>query len=262
MGSPVRASLLFVGIVVAAFSLVACGGNSQAGGTTNDPDDQVVNTQEEGGPEWVKSEADPAPGATVNAFVAASIARDYRAMWDSFSAATQGRIAPTFAAFRRDVAGDFATSVGAFVEGRYEVVSSFRTSGTMAVASVAGERVDPASKKSEFETFGSALVKQDGEWKLEIFAPVVLTLVIPEERVAQRIPRVAVSVEAGAPILEVGVWIDGKQYPSPTEGSSPTQMTIFAEPDEEFEPGDHTVMVLASIGDTATATSWTFIISG
>ena len=247
--------------LVAVLALAACGGDSNAGGTTDNPDDLVVNTQEEGGPDWVKSEDDPAPGQAVERFVKASIDRDYRTMWDSFSKATQVRVAPSFAEFKGDLGRDFATSVGGFVPGKYEVVNSARTGPALAVASVAGERIDPASKKKEYETFGSALVKEGDDWKLELFSHVQETLVIPEERIAQKIPRVAVAAEAGAPILEVGVWIDGKQYPSPTEGASPTQMTIFAEPDEEFEPGNHTVQVLASVGDTATATSWTFIVA-
>lgn len=258
-----RASLHLLVVGLAALALAGCGGDGGGGGatTTNDPEDLVVDTQEEGGPEWAKGKADPEPGRTAMRFVEASIAKDYRTMWNSLSKATQGRIAPDYATFAKDVARDFATSIGAFVREDVDVVTSVTTGPRVAVASVAGDRIDPASKKKEFETFGAAFVKEDGEWKLELFGPIVLTLVIPEERLALSRPRVAVSVEAGAPILEVGVWIDGKQYPSPTEGASPTQMTIFAEAEQEFEPGDHTVMAYASVGDTAVATSWTFIIA-
>jgi hypothetical protein len=257
----VRTLLHALVVGVAALALVGCGDDGSSSTTTNDPDDLVVDTQEAGGPDWVKSKADPAPGRAVMGFVEAGIAKDYRKMWDALSTATQARIAPTYEQFAGDVARDFAASVGAFVRDKTEVVNSFRTSDKMAVASVAGDRVDPASKKTEFETFGAALVKQDGEWKLELFGPIVLTLVIPEERIALSKPRVAVSAEAGAPIIEVGVWMDGKQYASPTEGASPTQMTIFAEAEDEFAPGNHTVMTFASVGDTAVATAWTFIIA-
>lgn len=258
-----KTSLNVLVVVFAALALVGCGGDGGSSATTtNDPDDLVVDTQEEGGPDWVKSKADPAPGTAVMGFIEAAIAKDFRAMWDSLSKETQARIAPDYEAFSKDVAKDFATSVGAFVREEIDVVTSVTTSSRMAVASVAGDRIDPASKKKEFETFGAALVKQAGEWKLELFGPIVLTLIVPEERIALSKPRVAVSAEAGAPILEVGVWIDGKQYASPTEGASPTQMTIFAEAEEEFEPGNHTVMTFASVGNTAVATAWTFIIAG
>ena len=249
-------------IAVSAFVLAGCGGDSGSSGTTtSDPDDLVVDTQEEGGPDWVKGKSDPAPGRAAMAFVEAAIAKDYKAMWDSMSKETQARIAPDYQTFAKDVAKDFAASIGGFVREEIDVVTSVTTSSGMAVASVAGGRIDPASKKKEFETFGAAMVEQGGEWKLELFGPIVLTLIVPEERIALSKPRVAVSAEAGAPILEVGVWIDGKQYASPTEGASPTQMTIFAEAEEEFEPGDHTVMTFASVGNTAVATSWTFIIA-
>lgn len=245
-------------LLLVALVLAACG-NGGGGSAEGDPDDLVVDTQSPGGPDWVKSTRTPEPGEVIAGFVEAAIAKDFAAMWSAFSTATKGRIAPDLASFQKDFAKDFAASVGAFVPGKYEVVDSFTTGQTIAVASIAGTRLDPATKKAEYETFGSALVREEGAWKLELFAPVQLTLVVPEERIVQEIPRVAVAAEAGAPILEVGVWIDGKQYPSPTEGASPTQMTIFSEPDgEKFPPGNHTVLVLASIGDSATATSWTF----
>ena len=255
-----RAPVYVLLLALSALVLAGCG-NGASSATTNDPDDLVVDTQEEGGPDWAKGKADPAPGEALTGFVEAGIEKDYRAMWDSLSTATQARIAPDYESFAKDVARDFATSVGAFVREDVGVVNSFRTSNRIAVASVAGDRVDPATKKKEFETFGAALVKQRREWKLELFGPIVLTLVIPEERIALSKPRVAVSAEAGAPIIEVGVWMDGKQYASPTEGASPTQMTIFAEAEDEFTPGDHTVMAYASVGDTAVATAWTFIIA-
>jgi hypothetical protein len=247
-------------LAVAVVALAGCGGGSAS--PTVDTNDLVVDTQEEGGPDWAKSKADPAPGRTIQKFVDAAIARDYRTMWGTFTKATQQRVSSDYEGFAKDIGPDFATSVGAFVKGKFEVVNSFTTSNRHAIASVAGERVDPASKKREFETFGAAMLREDGEWKLELFGPAVLTLVIPEERIALKIPRVAIDAEAGAPILEVGVWIDGKQYPSPTEGASPTQMTIFSEPDREFAPGNHTVMAMANLGDTATATAWTFIVAG
>jgi hypothetical protein len=257
-----RSLLQVLAIGLAVLTLVGCGGNGGSSGTTtSDPDDLVVDTQEEGGPDWAKSKADPAPGRVALAFVEAAIAKDYEKMWNTLSKETQARIAPDYETFARDVAKDFAASIGAFVREELRVVTSVTTGSRTAVASVAGDRIDPASKKKEFETFGAAMLKQGAQWKLELFGPIVLTLVIPEERIAQSKPRVAVSAEAGAPILEVGVWIDGKQYPSPTEGASPTQLTIFAEAEEEFAPGNHTVMAFASVGDTAVATSWTFIIA-
>ena len=249
-------------LCAALLALAACGGDGGSSGTnTTDSDDLVVDTQEAGGPDWVKSKADPEPGQVLTRFVEAGIAKDYRSMWNLLARGTRSQVAPTFAGFAKDVAPDLARSVGAFVTGKYRVVNSFRVGEGKAVASVAGDRKDPDSKKIEFETFGVALLRQQGEWKLELLTPISLTLVIPEERIALSKPRVAVSAEAGAPILEVGVWIDGKQYASPTEGASPTQMTIFAEADEKFPPGNHTVTAYSSIGETASATSWTFIVA-
>jgi hypothetical protein len=250
-------------VLLCAAALVAGCMGSEPEGTVGD--DLVANTQDPGGPDWVKSTADDKPGRVVSEFVNAAASGDIRGLWDRFSSATKERVGPDFKTFESGVAHDFTQTVGGFVKGKFDVVASYETTSAcrgcqrLAVASIAGERVDPTTKQKEFESFGAAFVFEKG-WKLELFGPIVLTLVVPEERISLANPRVAIDVEAGAPVVEVGIWIDGRQYPSPTEGPSPTQMTLFSEPDEEFAPGNHTVMALASIGTGATATSWTFII--
>ena len=244
-------------LVVAVLMLAGCGGGG--GGTATVPDLVGPNTDPDGPPP-AKGIDDPAPAKALSQFVADSIAKDYRAMWEGLTAATQGRVGPTLEAFRASVGADIAAQVGSFTPGKYEVVTSARTSPTAGLASIAGQRIDPDSKKAEFETFGAALRKEDGEWRLELFGPAALTLVVPLETVAERHVSIAVDVEAGAPVLEVGVWVDGKQYSSPTEGPDPTSMTIFAEPEGELEPGEHTLVAYVDVGDSATATSWTFLV--
>lgn len=245
-------------LVLAALVLAGCGGGGD-GGTASVPD-LVSDNNDPDGPPPAKGIDDPEPVKVVEEFVKDSIAKDYRGMWENLSAGTQARVGPTLEAFRAAAGVDVAESVGTFTPGKYEAVTSARTSPTVAVASIAGERVDPDSKKPEFETFGTALFKEKGAWKLELFGSTVLTLVVPLERLPERHLSIAVDVEAGAPVLEVGIWVDGKQYSSPTEGPDPTSMNIFSEPEGELTPGEHTLMAYVNVGESATATSWTFIV--
>lgn len=243
--------------------LVACALLAGCGGATKEQvasTDLVVNSNQAGGPDYVKSVDDPEPGKAILAFVDAAHGKNVKAMWDLLSTASKQRVGGTYAAFKASYAPDFIERVGAFVPGGYDVVTSARIGDGIAVASIAGDRKPPEGGPVEYETFGAAMFRQQGKWRLEIFGPGSLTLLVPEERTPQTHVSAAVDVDMGQPVLKVGMWFDGKQYPSPTEGPSPTEMTIFAEPDEQFEKGNHTVMAVVDLGDTALATSWTFIV--
>jgi hypothetical protein len=236
-----------------------CGGSS-AGKEAATATDLVGDSNQAGGPDYVKSVDDPAPGAAMMRFVAAARAKDVQTMWDSLSKASKQRVGGTYANFKAQVANDFIDSVGAFVPGKYEVVTSATVGGDLAVASIAGDRKPPEGGAVEFETFGAAMYKQLGKWRLEVFGPGALTLLVPEERTPQQHVSAAVDAETGQPVLRVGMWFDGKQYASPTEGPSPTEMSIFSEPGAKFADGNHTLLALVDLGDTALATAWTFIV--
>jgi hypothetical protein len=259
MARAVRFSFLLVALLFASACLLVaagCGGQKEQVAST----DLVIDTNQAGGPDYVASVEDPAPGQALLGFVEAAQRKDAKAMWDSLSTASKQRVGGTFAVFKEQAAPDFIDSVGAFVPGGYDVVTSARVGKSLAVASIAGDRKPPEGGKIEYETFGAAMYRQRGKWRLEIFGPGQLTLLVPEERTPQSHVSAAVDVEVGQPVIRVGMFFDGKQYPSPTEGPSPTEMTIFSEPDDDFEDGNHTVMALVDLGDTAIATSWTFIV--
>lgn len=249
---------LVLPLAIACLLVTGCGGNKQPEQAAST--DLVVDSNQPGGPDYVKSVDDPAPGKAILAFVDAAHRNDPKAMWDTLTTASQQRVGGTYAVFKAKVATDFIDSVGAFVAGRYKVVTSARIDDDFAVASVAGDRKPPEGGRIEYETFGAALYKQQGEWRLEIFGPGSLTLLVPEERTPQAHVSAAVDADVGQPVLRVGMWFDGKQYASPTEGPSPTEMTIFSEPGGKFANGNHTVMALVDLGGTALATSWTFIV--
>jgi hypothetical protein len=254
MARSMRVALL---LLFACALVAGCGGEKKQVVASTD---LVVNSNQPGGPDYVKSVDDPAPGEAIMAFIEAAHRKDAKAMWDALSTASRQRIGGSFAAFKSDVVAEFIDSVGAFVPGKVQVVTSARIGDGLAVASVAGDRKPPEGGRIEHETFGAALYEQAGRWRLEVFGPGTLTLLVPEERTPQTHVSAAVDVEVGQPVIKVGLWFDGKQYPSPTEGPSPTEMTIFAEPDKDFPKGNHTVMAVVDLGDTAIATSWTFIV--
>lgn len=254
--TPAVRPALFLLLVLA---LAGCGGGGAAS-TQTVSTDLVGTSNQAGGPDYVESVDDPGPGEAMMAFVAAAHAEDVEAMWNALTTASKQRVGATLPVFKGNVAKDFIDSVGAFVPGKYEVVTSATLGGDLGVASIAGDRKPPEGGPAAFETFGAAMYRQGGKWRLEIFGPGTLTLLVPEERTPLQHVSAAIDSETGQPVIRVGVWFDGKQYASPTEGPSPTEMSIFSEPDHEFAAGDHTLLALVDLGDTAIATSWTFIV--
>jgi hypothetical protein len=182
-------------------------------------------------------------------------------MWATLSVATKERAGPTFADFRERAGADFVEGPGAFAAG-YEVAMSVRATPTTGVAAVKGQRVDRFTDLEEFDVFAAGAVKESGAWKLEVLPPGALQLVSPDTQVASDKPVVVVNVEGSAPIIDVGIWIDGKQYPSPTDAASETQLNLLAQPRESIGSGAHTLVAYAGLAGVGTtipiANAWTF----
>jgi hypothetical protein len=249
-------------LIPLALALVAagCGGDGEQSATEDRG--LVIDTMvDEAGPDAVKAVADPAPGEALTAFVKSAQRRDIAALWNALTDSGRDRSADSLADFKARFGQDVTDLIGTYAS--FAVVASFRTSPTTAVAAIAGRRVDPLTDQSEHDAFGVGFTRQDGKWKLELPSPIAIDLLSPDQELPTAVPAIVVNVEGYSPIIEVGVWIDDEQQPTPTEGASPTKLTIFAEPQEPVGPGNHTILAYASIaqvgGQLPIGKAWTFV---
>ena len=237
------------------------GGAQQAPPTTNDPRDVIGDEIDPSSPSAVESVADPGPGEALRAFVEAARSKDMRAMFALLSPEAKSRAGPTFAEFEERAGSDFLETVGGYDEG-YEIAVSARTSEVTGVAAVDGRYIDPFTNVRGFEAFAAGAVKVGGKWLLEVLPPGALQLVSPDTQVASDRPVVVVGVEGSAPIIDVGIWIDGRQYPSPTDAASESRLSLLAQPTESIGSGSHTLVAYASLAGVGTtipiANAWTF----
>lgn len=256
--------------LVAALAAVAlaagCGGDGggDAAPVTTVPDSgNVIGTEiDTSSAVIVESVADPGPGRALQVFVNAARKENLPAMWSVMSPASRERAGPTLAEFRARAGPDFLETVGGFTD-ELEISMSVRTSAVTGVAAVEGRFVDPFTGVRGFEAFAAGAVKEGGKWLLEVLSPGALQLVSPDTQVASERPVVVVNAEASAPIIDVGIWIDGKQYTSPSDGGSPTRLNLLAQPQEKIGLGPHTLVAYAGVSGTTggivpMAGAWTF----
>ena len=135
---------------------------------------------------------------------------------------------------------------------RFRVVLSERITADWAVAAIRWQR----------GVYAAALRRERGAWRVELGAPIRLRALRPDpgERLRVR-TQLAVEIKATAPILEGGVWLDGKAVPTRSGGPSDRYLTLFTDPDR-VGAGTHAVIAFALAGDGAAALAWTFHASG
>lgn len=245
--------------------LAGCGGDG--GGTrtsveTEPSPEGVIGTLDTSTAVVVESVADSGPGKVLREFADAARARNMKGMWALLSDASRERSGPTLDEFAARAGADFIETVGGFQKG-YEVSVSARTSDVSGVAAIDGQNVDQFTGLRDHDAFAAGAVKERGKWRLEVLPPGALQLVSPDTQVASDKPVVVVTAEASAPIIDVGIWIDGTQYHSPTDGSSPTRMNLLAQPRESIGSGSHTLVAYAGVSGTTggivpMANAWTF----
>lgn len=256
-------AVAFVAVVLAVAGCGGDGGGDAAPVTTVPDAGNVVGTEiDTSSAVIVESVADPGPGRTLQVFVNAARAKNLRGMWDVMSASSRERAGPTFAEFTERAGPDFVETVGGFTD-EFEVSMSVRTSAVTGVAAVDGRFADPFTGVRGFEAFAAGAVKEKGRWLLEVLPAGALQLISPDTQVASERPVVVVTAEASAPIIDVGIWIDGKQYHSPSDGGSPTRLNVLAQPQERIGLGPHTLVAYAGVSGTTggimpMAGAWTF----
>ena len=96
------------------------------------------------------------------------------------------------------------------------------TSEGWGVAAIAGDRVRDGQE--EFATYAAALRVEDGEWRLELGAPIAITY-LDESPTG----TVDVEIEAGAPLEAAGLWVDGEPAQAVVQGTDLSHVVVHAE---------------------------------
>jgi hypothetical protein len=187
------------------------------------------------------------PGVVLRDFVRAAARGDERQMWGRLSGSTRERLGPSLGAFRRGPARGLERELRAMGTPPRLFLSQ-TISPPFAVAAVGrGSRV-----------YAAALRLENGVWRVELGAPLQVEALRPKpgETVVRR-TLLAAEVKAGTPILEAGLWLDGRAFPS--RGGGPTQnaLTMFGEADR-LQRGAHSVVAFASTAAHAAALAWSF----
>src|SRR5919106_3939956 len=175
------------------------------------------------------------PGVVLRDFVRAAARRDERRMWQRLSAPTRRRLGPTLDRFRGDAAQALElelTSLGR----RQELILSQTITSRFAVAAV----------RNGSEADAAALRLEGGLWRVELGSPIRIEPLRPKpgERVSRR-TQLAAEVQAGTPLVEAGLWLDGIAFPSRGGGQTPSELTMFGET-RALARGPHSVVAFAS----------------
>jgi hypothetical protein len=162
----------------------------------------------------------------------------------------RGRLRPSLGAFRQGAAKNLEQELEAL--GANELLLSQTISPPFAVAAVAlGSSV-----------YAAALRLEKGVWRVELEAPLELDPLRPKPgETVKRRTLLAAEVKAGTPILEAGLWLDGRAFPSrgggPTRNATRNALTMFGEADR-LRNGAHSVVAFASTAAHAAARAWSF----
>ena len=96
-----------------------------------------------------------------------------------------------------------------------------------------------------------------GTWKPDTSGAVKIRILGPG-RVAPRLPQVAAELSARKPLVESGMWVDGKELPAKGGGLTPTRGTIYGAPGAPLARGTHVAVAYGRTAEHGTAVGWSF----
>jgi hypothetical protein len=239
-------SVRYVAAALAVVIVAGCAGTSE--GTSEDQAETTSSPQAPESLDELLVEVERTrPGVVLRDFVRAAARGDERRMWERLSAPTRERLGPTLAAFRTGAAPVLERELAA-IGRRNELLLSQTITPRFAVAAVGRPS----------QAYAAALRVENGLWRVELGSPIQIEPLRPKpgERVSRR-TQLAAEVEAGTPIVEAGLWLDGVAFPSRGGGQTPSQLTMFGET-SMLARGWHSVVAFASTAANASARSWTF----
>jgi hypothetical protein len=230
-------------MAVGVFLLAGCAGGGGGDTETSPPPPPASEPLEE----LLREVERARPGVVLLHFVRAAARRDERRMWQRLSVPTRRRLGPTLDRFRRDAARALELELAALGR-RHELILSETITSRFAVAAVARGS----------EAYAAALRLENGLWRVELGSPVQIRPLRPKP--GETVPRrtqLAAEVTTGATIVEAGLWLDGRAFPTRGGGATPDALTMFGEA-SSLPAGVHSVVAFASTAANAAARAWTF----
>jgi ABC-type glycerol-3-phosphate transport system substrate-binding protein len=96
-----------------------------------------------------------------------------------------------------------------------------------------------------------------GSWQPDTTGAVKIRILGPDGTVAPT-PQVAAELSAKKPLIESGMWVDGKELVVKGGGLTATKGTIYGAPDVPLTKGTHVAVAYARTASHATAVAWSF----
>ena len=96
-----------------------------------------------------------------------------------------------------------------------------------------------------------------GTWEADTGGAVKIRILGPDGDVAAT-PQVAAELSAKRPLIESGMWVDGKELVVKGGGLTATKGTIYGAPGAPLTKGTHVAVAYARTAQHATAVAWSF----
>jgi ABC-type glycerol-3-phosphate transport system substrate-binding protein len=96
-----------------------------------------------------------------------------------------------------------------------------------------------------------------GRWNADTSGAVRIRILGPDGAVAAT-PQVAAELSAKQPLIESGMWVDGKELVVKGGGLTATKGTIYGAPGAPLTKGTHVAVAYARTAAHATAVAWSF----
>jgi ABC-type glycerol-3-phosphate transport system substrate-binding protein len=96
-----------------------------------------------------------------------------------------------------------------------------------------------------------------GTWNADTSGAVKIRILGPDGAVAAR-PQVAAELSAKQPLIESGMWVDGKELVVKGGGLTATKGTIYGAPGAPLTKGTHVAVAYARTAVHAAAVAWSF----
>jgi len=108
-------------------------------------------------------------------------------------------------------------------------------------------------------TKATAFHRAGGVWRPDRSHAVTITVLGPQPGTkAARLPQVAAELRGNAPLVESGLWIDGRELFEKGGGLSPNRGSIYGAPTAGLAPGRHVAVAYARTDAHAAAIAWVF----